>query len=218
MQKPALVEWMNEKATAYSAEFSSGENGILSEIAAFTAANHPDPSMLSGHVQGKLLQMISAMIRPARVLEIGTMTGYSAICLADGLLPEGKLHTIELREKDALTAKGFIERSNFADKIIVHTGQALPLIEKLNERWDLVFIDADKINYVNYYETVMPAVRESGFILADNVLFHGEVLEDQVRGKNAKAIREFNEYVKHDNRVEHVLLTIRDGLMLIRKK
>lgn len=209
---------MNEKATVYSGEFSSGEDGILSEISAFTTANHPDPGMLSGHVQGKLLQMFSTMIRPHRVLEIGTMTGYSAICLAEGLLPDGKLHTMELRERDVLTAKGFIDKSKFADQIIVHTGEALDLIEKLNEAWDLVFIDADKINYVNYYEAVMPAVRQNGFILADNVLFHGEVLEDQLRGKNGKAIQAFNEHVKKDERVEQVLLTIRDGLMLIRKK
>jgi caffeoyl-CoA O-methyltransferase len=212
------LEWINEKATAYSGAFSSEEDDILHEISTYTAAKHPDPGMLSGHVQGKLLQMISCMIRPHRVLEIGTMTGYSAICLAEGLAKDGTLHTIELREKDAYVAKGFVIRSKFSDRIIVHTGEALTIIETLNEEWDLVFIDADKINYVRYYEAVLPFVRQGGFILADNVLFHGEVLENQVKGKNARAIKAFNDHVQLDKRVENVLMTIRDGLMLIRKK
>jgi len=209
---------MNEKAVEYSGKFSSEEDGILQEISTYTAANHPDPGMLSGHVQGKLLQMISCMITPARVLEIGTMVGYSAICLAEGLTDDGQLHTIELREKDSYIARGFIIRTRFKDRILVHTGEALPIIETLNEDWDLVFIDADKINYVRYYEAVLPRVRPGGFILADNVLFHGEVLEDQLKGKNARAIQVFNEHVQQDERVENVLMTVRDGLMLIRKK
>lgn len=209
---------MLEKAGDYAAAHSSAEGELLGEISAQTAAHHSDPHMLSGHVQGKFLQMVSCMIRPERVLEIGTMTGYSALCLAEGLAEGGKLFTVELREKDAELAKGYISRSRFRDNIIVHTGEALPFIETLNERWDLVFIDADKVNYVRYYEAVLPALRPGGFILADNVLFHGQVLEDEVKGKNAKAIHAFNDHVKNDTRVEHVLLTVRDGLMLIRKK
>jgi caffeoyl-CoA O-methyltransferase len=212
------VEWINEKASVYSALHTSGEEALLMEISAFTFANHPDPGMLSGHVQGKFLQMISAMIAPNFVLEIGTLTGYSAICLAEGLTENGELHTIELREKDASTARDFFIRSRFANRIRLHLGEALTVIEKLKAPWDLVFIDADKINYVNYYEAVMPQVRPGGFILADNVLFHGEVLEDNIKGKNAIAIKSFNEHIRQDNRVECVLLTIRDGLMLIRKK
>lgn len=206
------------KAVDYADAYSTGEDELLAEIAAWTAAHHSDPHMLSGHVQGKFLQMVSCMLRPARVLEIGTMTGYSAICLAEGLADGGVLHTVELREKDAEQAKAFILRSRFRNSIIVHTGEALPFIETLNETWDLVFIDADKVNYVSYYEAVLPAVRKGGFILADNVLFHGQVLEDQVKGKNARAIQAFNEHVQADPRVENVLMTLRDGLMLIRKK
>lgn len=174
--------------------------------------------MLSGQVQGKFLQMISCMIRPQRVLEIGTMTGYSAICLAEGLKEGGRLHTIELRERDAELARENISRSRFRDRIIVHAGDALSCLSTLQGTWDLVFIDADKVNYIRYYEAVLPSLRPGGFILADNVLFHGEVLEDQLKGKNARAIDAFNGHVRSDARVEHVLLTVRDGLMLIRKK
>jgi caffeoyl-CoA O-methyltransferase len=153
------VEWISEKATSYSALHTSDEDELLKEISAFTFSTHPDPGMLSGHVQGKFLQMISTMIRPQYVLEIGTLTGYSAICLAEGLTAKGELHTIELREKDATSARDFFKRSRFADRIRLHTGEALQVIEKLKAPWDLVFIDADKINYVNYYEAVLPELR-----------------------------------------------------------
>lgn len=213
-----MVEWINPAATKYSERYSSAENELLKEISAYTFANHPDPEMMSGHVQGKFLQMISAMVRPRYILEIGTLTGYSAICLAEGLAENGELHTIELRERDAAVAGSFFRKSQFSAQIIVHTGEALTVIETLKARWDLVFIDADKINYVNYYEAVMPQLRTGGFILADNVLFHGEVLEENIKGKNALAIQQFNNHVNNDQRVECVMLTVRDGLMLIRKK
>lgn len=209
---------MNDRANAYSARYSTPEEALLREISEHTHCYHPDPGMLSGHVQGKFLQMLSFMIRPHNVLEIGTLSGYSALCLAAGLQDGGHLHTVELRERDAELARGFVAKSRFSERITVHTGDALGIIEKLKRPWDLVFIDADKINYVNYYEAVMPEVRSGGFILADNVLFHGQVLEDEVKGKNAKAIQAFNEHINKDARIESVLLTIRDGLMLIRKK
>jgi caffeoyl-CoA O-methyltransferase len=212
------VEWIHAKVVDYSAAFSSPEDELLAEISAHTLTSHPEPGMLSGHVQGRFLQMISCMIRPQRVLEIGTMTGYSAICLAEGLKEGGRLHTIELRERDAELARENISRSRFRDRIIVHAGDALSCLSTLQGTWDLVFIDADKVNYIRYYEAVLPSLRPGGFILADNVLFHGEVLEDQLKGKNARAIHAFNGHVRSDARVEHVLLTVRDGLMLIRKK
>jgi caffeoyl-CoA O-methyltransferase len=166
--------------------------------------------MLSGHVQGRFLEMISRLIQPRRILEIGTFTGYSALCLAKGLLKDGLLHTIDISEKDGAVAKANFNKSNDCGKIILHVGNALDIIPGLGETWDLVFIDADKL--------VVPAVREGGLILADNVLFHGEVLQEPVTTKNGKAIHSFNEYVQQDDRVEQVLVTIRDGLLLIRKK
>ena len=212
------MEWINPSAIQYAENHSSAEDELLKEISAFTFANHPDPGMLSGHVQGKLLQMVSAMVKPDHILEIGTLTGYSAICLAEGLTENGELHTIELREKDATIARNYFSKSRFSGQIIQHTGEALTVIKTLKAGWDLVFIDADKINYVNYYEAVLPQVKQGGFILADNVLFHGEVLEANIKGKNALAIQSFNEHVRKDQRVEFVMLTVRDGLMLIRKK
>ncbi len=209
---------MNDRANAYSAQYSTPEEALLKEVSGHTHMYHPNPGMLSGHVQGKFLQMLSYMARPHNVLEIGTLSGYSALCLAAGLENDGHLHTIELREKDAEVARGFIAKSRFSKQITVHTGYAIEIIETLKRPWDLVFIDADKINYVNYYEAILPGLRSGAFILADNVLFHGEVLDDEVKGKNAKAIQAFNDHIKKDNRIESVLLTIRDGLMLIRKK
>lgn len=174
--------------------------------------------MLSGHVQGKFLEIISQVIQPRRILEIGTFTGYSAICLAKGLTEDGLLHTIELRPEDAqLSQQNFI-RANLHNKIISHAGNALEIIPALAETWDLVFIDADKTGYINYFNLVLPKLKKGGIILADNVLFHGEVLEDKLKGKNAVAIHAFNEHVKSCKEVEIVLLTVRDGLMLIRKK
>lgn len=209
---------MDPRAVAYAERFSSREDALLEELSALTRLYHPDPDMLSGHVQGIFLKMVSRMVRPHNVLEIGTLSGYSAICLAEGLAEGGEVHSIECRERDVLTAREFIARTAFAGRITVHHGEALAIMDTLKRPWDLVFIDADKINYVNYYEAVLGDLRPGGFILADNVVFHGQVFEEKLKGKNAKAIQAFNEHVRNDSRVESVLLTIRDGLMLIRKK
>ncbi len=202
----------------YAESLTSPEDDLLREVNLFTKENHTEYQMLSGHLQGKLLEMISRMIQPRRILEIGTFTGYSALCLARGLAADGQLHTIELREKDAATARGFFDRSEYADRIILHTGNALEVIPALNETWDLVFIDADKVSYIEYFKIVLPQVRQNGFILADNIFFHGEVMEQPVKGKNAKAIREFNEYVRASSEVDKVAITLRDGLYLARKR
>lgn len=212
------MEIIDPQAEAYAAQFTSAEEPLLQEIATSTQAVHPHAHMLSGHVQGKFLQMISSLIQPRRILEIGTFTGYSALCLAKGLLNDGKLHTIELREQDAALARANFSRSNAAGKIILHVGNALDIIPQLQETWDIVFIDADKVNYINYYQLAFPMVRSGGVILADNVLFHGQVVQKPVTGKNAKAIQAFNEYIQQDGSVDKVLLTIRDGLLMIRKK
>jgi len=174
--------------------------------------------MLSGHLQGKFLEMASMMIRPRRILEIGTFTGYSALCLAKGLTDDGQLHTIELRENDAATAKGFFERSVYKEKIILHTGDAKKIVPILEETFDLVFIDADKSGYIEYFNLVFPKVRKNGFIFADNIFFHGEALEPEPSGKNAKAIKAFNEFINNRTNIEKMILTLRDGLYLIRKK
>ncbi len=211
------MEIIHPLAQAYAEKFSSAEDDLLHEIAVFTK-NHLHANMLSGHVQGKLLEMISWLQGPGRVLEIGTFMGYSALCLVKGLKKNGRLHTIELNKEDATTAQGQFRKAGLLDRIILHTGNALSIIPTLKETWDLVFIDADKINYSAYYKMVLPNVRRGGMILADNVLFHGLVLKKEIKDKNALAIHAFNEMVKQDKSVEKVLLTVRDGLLLIRKK
>jgi caffeoyl-CoA O-methyltransferase len=211
------MEPVNGLAQAYADQYTSSQDVLLQQVLQGTAI-HPHAHMLSGHLQGKFLEIFSILLRPEKILEVGTFTGYSALCLARGLRPEGKLHTIELREEDANTAKNNFNHSNYKDSIILHIGNALRIIPELDETWDLVFIDADKTGYLDYYRLILPKLRRGGVILADNVLFHGQVLAHPVTGKSAKAIQEFNEFISKDESVEQVLLTIRDGLMLIRKK
>ena len=211
------MELINPLVEQYAEAFTTPEDELLREINLFTAENHSEYQMLSGHLQGKLLEMVSRMIRPTRILEIGTFTGYSALCLAKGLATGGQLHTIELREKDATTARGFFDRSSFKDQIILHTGNALNIVPGFRETWDLVFIDADKESYIEYFKLVLPNLRKNGFILADNIFFHGEVLADEVKGKNPQAIKRFNEFIRERNDIDKVVLTLRDGLYLLRK-
>lgn len=211
------MDIVNHTAEAYAAKFSAPLDDVLQQVEQFTMQHHPHAHMLSGHVQGKLLEMISCMLRPQKILEIGTFTGFSALCLLKGLQQGGKLHTIELRDEDAATAQKYFELAGVTGKVQLHIGNAAAIIPALDEAWDLVFIDADKTGYIDYYELTLPRVKKGGFILADNVLFHGEVLQETVKGKNAKAIQAFNEHVLTDKRVEQVLLTVRDGLLLIKK-
>jgi Predicted O-methyltransferase len=212
-----MMELINKKAEEYAINFSSKEDELLAEIAAFTNQNHPHAQMLSGHIQGKILETLSCLLKPKNILEIGTFTGYSALCLAKGLQPDGILDTIELREEDAATAQSFFSKSLQKNKIVLHAGNALEIIKTLDKKWDIVFIDADKVSYIDYYELTLPNLNQNGLIIADNVLFHGEVLEESIKGKNAKAIHAFNTHVANDKRVEQVILTVRDGLFLIRK-
>ena len=209
------MELVDPRAQAYATQYSSALGPLLEEIEAYTAAHHPEAHMLSGPLQGRLLALTSHLLRPRRVLEIGTFMGYSALCLAEGLAEDGQLHTIELREEDADRAEGYFRRAN--RRIILHRGNALAIIPALDEVWDLVFIDADKVGYSEYYKLVLPRVRPGGLIIADNVLFHGQVLEERIEGKNARAIQAFNDLVAADEGVERVMLTIRDGLFFIRK-
>lgn len=213
-----MEELIDEKAHNYAANFSEPTDKLLKEIEDFTINHHAHSHMLSGPLQGKLLEIFSKIIKPKHILEIGTFTGYSALCLAKGLQPGGTLHTIELRKEDAERAKNYFAKSSQSQQIILHAGNALDIIPGLKEEWDLVFIDADKTGYIQYYELTLPRLKKGGVILADNVLFHGEVLKEKIPGKNAKAIHEFNEHVAEDERVQQVMLTVRDGLMMILKK
>jgi caffeoyl-CoA O-methyltransferase len=211
------MDIVNPLAQQYAEKYTSPEEALIKEVALFTYEHHAHAHMLSGHLQGKFLEMVSCMVRPERILEIGTFTGYSALCLAKGLKEKGELHTIELREEDAARARRFFDRSIFNEKIILHIADALNIIGELDLSWDLIFIDADKENYINYFNLVFPKLRTNGFILADNVLFHGQVLEEEIKGKNAKAIQAFNDYLSNRNDVEKLMLPVRDGLFLVRK-
>jgi len=203
---------------AYAERFSRGQSPLLQEIELFTTTHHAQAHMLSGRAQGAFLSFISRLLTPRRILEIGTFTGYSALCLAEGLAEDGILHTIECRAEDAAGARNYFDRSPWGDRILLHEGNALDILPGLEETWDLVFIDADKVNYTRYYEAVLPRVRLGGAILADNVLFHGQVLEEPVKGKNALAIQAFNEHIQEDPRVIHALVPLRDGMMCIYKR
>lgn len=210
------MELINPQVQSYAEQYSSPEDELLKEVNIFTQ-KHPESQMLSGHLQGKVLEMLSCMIRPRRILEIGTFTGYSALCLAKGLTEDGQLHTIEIREEEAVTAKEFFSRSLYHSKIILHLGSALDIIPALNETWDLVFIDADKPAYTEYFNLVLPKLRKNGFIFADNIFFHGQAFEQDPKNKSAKGIKAFNDYIKKRSDIEKVVLTLRDGLFLIRK-
>jgi caffeoyl-CoA O-methyltransferase len=211
------MDIINSHIQSYAEQYSAPENELLKKVSEYTRQHHPEHHMLSGHLQGKLLEMVSYMVRPRRILEIGTFTGYSALCLVRGLTEDGELHTIELREADAAIAKGFFNESPDREKIILHTGNALKVLPEIKETWDLVFIDADKVSYIEYFDLVMPNVRKNGVILADNIFFHGQVIEESAKNKNVKAIRTFNEYIRNRSDIDKMIITLRDGLYLIRK-
>lgn len=211
------MEFINSVKEKYIEKFSSPQHAFLQQILDETNATHPHAQMVSGAVQGKFLQLISRMIKPLKVLEIGTFTGFSALCLAEGLQTNGEIHTIELREDDAATAQKNFNNSKYKENIKLHIGDAKIIIPTLLHEWDLIFIDADKTSYIDYYELTLPQLKKNGFILADNVLFHGQVLNENISGKNAKAIHEFNLHVAADHRTEQVLLSVRDGISIIRK-
>ncbi|HVI46614.1 MAG TPA: O-methyltransferase [Chitinophaga sp.] len=209
---PAAVE-------AFSEKYTSKESDVLYKLNRETHLKVELPHMLSGHVQGQFLSMVSHMVRPRRILELGTYTGYSAICLAAGLTPDGLLHTIDINEELETRCLEYFREAGYADKIKMHIGKAADIVAQLDEEYDLVFIDADKAGYVNYYDLVWEKLRPGGFMLADNVLYHGQVLlPESEQGGQAKAMIRFCEKVLADDRAEQMLLTIRDGLLLIRKK
>lgn len=209
-QQPSLEQ--------YILEHISPESELLQELDRETHLRVLRSRMLSGHLQGRVLAMISQMIRPRAILEIGTFTGYSALCMAEGLAEDGVLHTIEIDDElESLAAKYFL-KSGMGNRIMQHIGDAREIIPALNQSFDLVFIDADKREYCSYYHLVFSMVPIGGFILADNVLWNGKVVESESSDdEQTRGILDFNELICNDKRVEKVILPIRDGITLIRK-
>lgn len=202
----------------YAGQHSSQEDEVLAALNRETHLSTVYPNMLSGHLQGRFLEMISRLLAPRRILEIGTFTGYSAICMARGLAKGGLLHTIDINDETMVMAKKYIHLASLDDKIILHTGNAMEIIPGLREIFDLVFIDADKPQYVSYYNAVFDKLRIGGIILADNVFWGGKVLsENKFPDRETKGILDFNKFVSGDARVEKVMIPLRDGLLMIRK-
>jgi predicted O-methyltransferase YrrM len=202
----------------YARQHSSAEDEVLAALNRETHLHTVYPNMLSGHLQGKFLEMTSHLLAPHRILEIGTFTGYSAICLARGLAEGGLLHTIDINDETMEIAKKYIHLAALDEKIIMHTGNAIDIISKLPEIFDLVFIDADKPRYISYYNAVFDKLRVGGVILADNVLWGGKVLnENKFPDRETKGILDFNKFVSEDVRVQKVMIPLRDGLLMIRK-
>jgi predicted O-methyltransferase YrrM len=212
------MEFIHPFANDYAQKYSNSTPSYLKQLYEDTLATHAHAHLQSSWTQGGFLSFISQLVQPSNILEIGSFTGFSALCLAEGLKANGELHTIELREEDAKKAMAAFTTSARSHQIKMHIGDAKEIIPTLGKTWDIVFIDADKTSYIDYYNLVLPLLNENGIMMVDNVLFHGEVLEDNIQGKSAKAIQAFNEYVRVDEKTEQVLLTIRDGLTLIRKK
>jgi len=205
-----------EEIQNYAEQHTSGESDVLRELREHCFAHYSDSSMLSGFVQGRILSMFSRMIRPNKVLEIGTYLGYSTICLAEGLAEGGEVVSLDMNEETNAVAQSFIDKTDLGDRIQLRLGDAIFMLPHMAGPYDLVFIDADKPNYCNYYNLVFDKVRPGGFIIADNVLWSGRVLDEEM-DENTKALHEFNQMVLADDRVANILLPIRDGLMVVCK-
>ncbi|MBV7269823.1 O-methyltransferase [Winogradskyella luteola] len=211
--------FLPEKLDQYIVTHSEQEPELLQQLTRETYQKVLQPIMLSGPYQGRVLSMISKLIKPKAILELGTFTGYSTICLAEGLAENGQLYTIDVNEELVDFQRRYFDKSGFGHQIIQHTGNALDIIPTINETFDLVFIDADKPNYSNYFHLVIDKLKSGGIILSDNVLWHGKVIEPlDEKDKSTKAVLEYNTLLKNDNRVETVVLPIRDGLTISRKK
>lgn len=214
------MDFLSPELQQYITRHTSPEPPLLYELNRETHTKVMKPRMLSGQVQGRFLAMLSHMIRPKQVLEIGTYTGYSAICLAEGLAPGGLVHTIDVNEELEDMVRGYLSRAGLAEKVRYYIGPALEVIPTLDAAFDLVFIDADKKNNALYYEMVLDKVVPGGFILVDNVLWSGKVTRqtDKKADADTQTILDFNARIQADDRVENLLLPLRDGLMMIRKK
>lgn len=212
------MKFLVEEIEEYSAAHTEDENALLKSLNRETHANVLSPRMLSGHMQGRFLSMISRMIRPDRILEIGTYTGYSGICLCEGLNPGGKLITIDVNEELESFTRRYFDQTPFKDQIDYRLGNALDIIPTLTDTFDIVFIDADKINYSSYFNLCLDKTRTGGFLIADNVLWSGKVVQQLKKiDKDTQALLDFNRMVHEDPRVSNMLLPIRDGLMILQK-
>lgn len=202
----------------YIFQHTTPEDKLLQELYRETNLKVLYPRMVSGHLQGKFIEMLSYMIRPGKILEIGTYTGYSAICLARGLRKDGMLHTIEINDELKEMALKYVSAAGLQDRIMLHTGDAIDIIPDLEDEFDLVFIDGNKQQYLQYYRLALPKVRKGGYLFADNVLWDSKVIPPyKEHDKYTKGIVEFNDYVSQDDRVEQVIMPLRDGFTIIRK-
>lgn len=213
------MEFTDPELINYCEAHTSEEDELLKKITRITETRILMPRMISGHFQGKLLELISKMLRPKHILELGTYTGYSAICLAKGLAPGGKLTTIDINDELETMVRGFFEEGGYAESIDYRLGNAMELLPTLPGEFDLVFLDADKINYSNYFDLLIDRIPSGGIILADNVLWSGKILVEKGKkiDKDTKALVAFNNKIQEDSRVENALLPIRDGMMMVRK-
>lgn len=212
------MDFLPPEISAYAERHTSPESEVLATLNRETYSKVLMPRMLSGHIQGQTLKMFAQMIRPKRILEIGTYTGYSAICMAEGLADGGVLHTIDINAELEDMIRSFISKAGMNGKIEFHLADAMSKLNELNETWDMVFIDADKENYSNYFDAVIGKVAPGGFIIADNVLWSGKVtMETEPNDSETAALKAYAEKVQADPRVENVLMPIRDGLLIARK-
>ena len=213
------MEFIDKKLSQYAEQHTTPENELLKSLNRDTHANVLAPRMLSGHLQGRLLSLFSKMIQPKAILEIGTYTGYAALCLAEGLTKDGVLHTIDINEELETRIQKYFNQSAYADQIKLHIGNALDIIPKIQEQFDLVFIDADKENYSNYYDLLIDQLPSGGIIMADNVLWSGKVIDTNALDSDidTRELDKFNAKVQSDPRVENILIPVRDGIMVARK-
>jgi predicted O-methyltransferase YrrM len=212
------MDFIQQAANDYVAHFSDATPAYLRPMYEQTLLSHPHAHLQSNWNQGGFLSFFSKLLAPQSILEIGTFTGFSTLCLAEGLTATGTIDTIELRTEDANAARIHFDASAKGHQIFSHIGDAKDILPTFHKQWDLVFIDADKTGYIEYVNLVLPMLSDKGVIIADNVLFHGQVFEEKITGKNALAMHAFNEYILAHKDIEKIMLTIRDGLTLIRKK
>ena len=213
------MHFLSEELENYAAQHTEDEPLLLQQLNKRTHLNVLQPRMISGHLQGRFLSLLSKMVQPRTILEIGTYTGYATLCLAEGLHPEGVLHTIDIKEELTDLQREFFDRSGYGSQIVQHLGKAADIIPSLDTTFDLVFIDADKQNYAHYFDLVIEKMNRGGLILSDNVLWSGKVVEEvKHNDKHTQALMAYNQKIKDDPRVETVLLPIRDGITLSRVK